>query len=143
MSEQPVRGQTGGFGGSVWRKKGAGALSVVAGSDVSSTLAFQNGREVLRVRNVQLDLMARRVRGPLGTKALAPIELKLLTTLMENAGKVVPSETLIAVGWGGILPHSNSLDVHIGRLRRKLEPKPSGPVFIRSVKGLGYIFDRS
>lgn len=97
----------------------------------------------LEVRDVQLDFVGHRVVGPLGPKPLSPTELNLLATLMANVGTVVPYESLIAAAWEDALPRPKELAVYMRRLRKKIEPDPSKPVYIRSVKLFGYIFDRS
>lgn len=97
----------------------------------------------LEVRDVQLDFVGHRVVGPLGAKPLSPTELNLLATLMANVGTVVPYESLIAAAWEDALPRPKELAVYMRRLRKKIEPDPSKPVYIRSVKLFGYIFDRS
>lgn len=66
-------------------------------------------------------------------------EFELLRLLMENAGKVLPRPTLIAKLWGPVATlDSTSLEVHVRRLRSKLEDDPSKPKRITTVRGLGY-----
>ncbi|HXW79784.1 MAG TPA: response regulator transcription factor [Acidimicrobiales bacterium] len=66
-------------------------------------------------------------------------EFELLRLLMENAGIVLPRATLLSRLWGPSAPlESTSLEVHIRRLRAKLEDDPAGPKRIVTVRGIGY-----
>jgi two-component system response regulator RegX3 len=66
-------------------------------------------------------------------------EFELLRALMENAGIVLARATLINRLWGPSAPeHSSSLEVHIRRLRSKIEDDPSKPQRIKTVRGVGY-----
>jgi two-component system response regulator RegX3 len=75
---------------------------------------------------------------------LVPLPLKefeLLELLMANAGRVLTRETLIDRIWGAdYVGDTKTLDVHIKRLRAKVEEDPSRPARITTVRGLGYKF---
>ena len=71
-------------------------------------------------------------------------EFELLHLLLANAGRVLPRETLIDRVWGSdYVGDTKTLDVHIKRLRSKVEPDPTSPTRIITYRGLGYKFDRS
>jgi two-component system response regulator RegX3 len=76
---------------------------------------------------------------------LLPLPLKefeLLELLMANAGRVLTRETLIDRVWGpNYVGDTKTLDVHIKRLRSKIETDPSRPTRITTVRGLGYKFE--
>ncbi len=69
-------------------------------------------------------------------------EFELLELLLANAGRVLPRDTLIDRVWG---PHyvgdTKTLDVHIKRLRSKVEENPSAPKRITTIRGLGYKYE--
>jgi two-component system response regulator RegX3 len=68
-------------------------------------------------------------------------EFELLTLLMENAGRVLTRATLIDRVWGSdYVGDTKTLDVHIKRLRAKVEVDPSSPSRIVTIRGLGYKF---
>lgn len=68
-------------------------------------------------------------------------EFELLTILMENAGRVLPRATLIDRVWGSdYVGDTKTLDVHIKRLRSKVEDDSSHPTRIVTIRGLGYKF---
>ncbi len=72
---------------------------------------------------------------------LTPTEMKLLECLMRNAGAVVARETLIERTWGYDFDgESNRVEVYIRRLRQKIEVDPGTPVYLHTVRGMGYRF---
>ncbi len=69
-------------------------------------------------------------------------EFELLEVLLRNAGRVLTRMQLIDRVWGAdYVGDTKTLDVHIKRLRAKIEPSPSTPRFIVTVRGLGYKFE--
>ncbi len=94
--------------------------------------------EKLVVGELVIDLSSREVIAerpiPLTLK-----EFELLAHLAKNLGRVVTRAALFEHSWGYELSFdSNSLDVHIYRLRKKIEPDPSRPRYLHTVKGYGY-----
>ncbi len=70
-------------------------------------------------------------------------EFELLALLMENAGRVLPRETLISRVWGAdYVGDTKTLDVHVKRLRSKVEDDPAAPTRIVTIRGLGYKFEQ-
>jgi two-component system response regulator RegX3 len=71
-------------------------------------------------------------------------EFELLHILLANAGRVLPRETLIDRVWGtDYVGDTKTLDVHVKRLRSKLEADPANPQRIVTIRGLGYKYERS
>ena len=69
-------------------------------------------------------------------------EFELLELLLRNAGRVLTRGQLIDRVWGAdYVGDTKTLDVHVKRLRSKIEPEPSTPRFIVTVRGLGYKFE--
>jgi two-component system response regulator RegX3 len=69
-------------------------------------------------------------------------EFELLTLLVENAGRVLTRDVLIDRVWGtDYIGDTKTLDVHIKRLRTRVEADPSNPRMITTVRGVGYRFD--
>ena len=74
--------------------------------------------------------------------ALPLKEFELLELLLRNAGRVLTRGQLIDRVWGAdYVGDTKTLDVHIKRLRSKIEPEPSNPRYIVTVRGLGYKFE--
>ena len=74
--------------------------------------------------------------------ALPLKEFELLEFLIRNSGRVLTRSQLIDRVWGSdYFGDTKTLDVHIKRLRAKIESDPANPIFIQTVRGLGYKFE--
>jgi two-component system response regulator RegX3 len=70
-------------------------------------------------------------------------EFELLYILMSNAGRVLTRETLIDRVWGSdYFGDTKTLDVHVKRLRAKIEVEPSEPQLVVTIRGLGYKYEK-
>jgi two-component system response regulator RegX3 len=77
------------------------------------------------------------------TMTLPLKEFELLHILLANAGRVLPRETLIDRVWGtDYVGDTKTLDVHVKRLRSKIEDDPANPVRIVTIRGLGYKYEK-
>ena len=93
---------------------------------------------VLRVGTLEIDLIAGTGRRGLRDLDLLPRELKLLEYLMRRPGQVVTRAMMFEEVWNyRFAPKSNLIDVHVGRLRRKLEVEGE-PILIHNVRGEGF-----
>ena len=100
--------------------------------------------DVLRVDGIELDTDSHEVRVSGDLVSLPLKEFELLALLMENAGRVLPRATLIDRVWGSdYVGDTKTLDVHVKRLRAKVEDDPSHPARIVTIRGLGYKFSGS
>jgi len=97
----------------------------------------------IRVGEVALDPDEHRVTVD-GTDVTLPLtEFEVLHLLLANAGRVMTRETLIDRVWGAdYVGDTKTLDVHIKRLRSKVEPEPGAPQRIVTIRGLGYKYER-
>jgi two-component system response regulator RegX3 len=79
-----------------------------------------------------------------GERVSLPLkEFELLHILLANAGRVLPRETLIDRVWGNdYVGDTKTLDVHIKRLRAKIEDDPGSQQKIVTIRGLGYKYER-
>lgn len=69
-------------------------------------------------------------------------EFQLLELLVRNAGRVLTRSQLIAQVWGrNYVGDTKTLDVHVRRLRSKIEPSPSNPRYLVNVRSLGFKFE--
>jgi two-component system alkaline phosphatase synthesis response regulator PhoP len=81
----------------------------------------------------------RRGGRPIATTAL---EFRLLGAFIQARGRLLTREQLIRQAWGdGTFIGDRVVDTHILNLRKKIEPVPSAPRFLRSVRGMGYRFE--
>jgi two-component system response regulator RegX3 len=105
----------------------------------SGVLAESN--EVLRGGPVELDIDAHQASVDGEAVDLRPKEFELLESLMRRRNRLAARHTLIDEVWGpSYFGDTKTLDVHIKRLRQKLEADPSRPKLIVTVRGLGYKF---
>jgi len=106
------------------------------------TPAADTPDDVLEVGGVTLDL-GRHECIVRGDEVKLPLkEFELLEMLIANAGRVVTRDTLIDRVWGtDYVGDTKTLDVHIKRLRSRIELDPSKPVLITTIRGLGYRFE--
>ena len=90
---------------------------------------------------VRVDRVRHEVRVDGELLQLPPKEFDLLAELVENAGRVMTRDHLIATIWGAdYVGDTKTLDVHIRRLRTRVEQDPADPVRIQTVRGVGYRF---
>jgi two-component system response regulator RegX3 len=97
---------------------------------------------ILEAGPVRMDV-ERHVVTVSGNEVPLPLkEFELLEVLLRNAGRVLTRMQLIDRVWGAdYVGDTKTLDVHVKRLRAKIEPTPSTPRFIITVRGLGYKFE--
>jgi two-component system OmpR family response regulator len=94
---------------------------------------------LLRVGPLMLDLIGRTARRGMREIELLPTEFKLLEYLMRHGGQLVTRSMLLEDVWHyRFLPHTNVVDVHIGKLRRKLDTADEAPM-LHSIRGAGFM----
>lgn len=94
---------------------------------------------VLAVSNIRMDVERHQVFVDGRPISLPLKEFELLEFLMRNAGRVLTRLQIIDRVWGSdYFGDTKTLDVHIKRLRAKIEVDPANPVLIQTVRGLGY-----
>jgi two-component system response regulator RegX3 len=99
-------------------------------------------RHRIRLGNL-VDIDIRNLSGTRGDHALSfsRREMEIIQYLAANSERPVPREELLARVWGysrtmGI--ETRTVDIHIAKLRRKIEPEPARPRFLVTVRGAGY-----
>jgi DNA-binding response OmpR family regulator len=95
--------------------------------------------DLLRVGSLELELTNRTARRGDRLYYLRPCEFRLLKYMMERPGQVLTRAKLFEDVWNyKFVPETNLVDVHIGKLRRKVDG-PKEPPMIRNVRGAGFI----
>lgn len=95
----------------------------------------------IKVRELEIRLDSRRVFLNNKEASLTAKEFDLLELFMKNQGKVYSREALLEIVWGyGYPGEARSVDVHVRRLREKVEENPSEPKYIHTKWGVGYYF---
>ena len=98
----------------------------------------QPRQTVLSVRDLEMDLVTRQVRRGGREIALLPTEFKLLEFMLRNSGQVLTRTMIFEAIWGYHFdPGTNLIDVHLGRLRRKVDAVGQPPL-IKTIRGSGY-----
>jgi two-component system OmpR family response regulator len=90
----------------------------------------------------RIDLATRQLRNPDDVQvAMTTVEFDLLAALCQNPGRILSRDQLVELTHGRLAgPLERSIDVHISRIRQKIEPDPRDPTFIKTVRLGGYIF---
>ncbi len=110
-------------------------------SSLTSPNGGRNAALTIRVRDLELDLLARTVRRGGREIELLPMEFRLLEFMARNAGQVLSRQLIFEKVWDYYFdPGANLINVHVARLRRKLEA-PGSPPLITTVRGAGYRLD--
>ncbi|WP_107676376.1 response regulator [Agrobacterium sp. LAD9] len=111
-------------------------------SRLSSPREESPRKRTFRFDGWQVDPIRRQVHDPSHARvAMTTHEFDLLLAFCQNPGRVLTREQLLAVTHAGLAgPIERSIDVHISRLRQKLEIDPRDPVLLKTVRLGGYIF---
>ncbi len=111
---------------------------------IKAVLRRTSGGPPRRVRfgDVEVDFERCLARRADAAVELTPLELKVLSALIDARGRLLSREQLIERVWGaGVSITDRVVDNHILNLRRKLEATPAEPQYLLSVRGLGYRFE--
>jgi two-component system response regulator RegX3 len=102
------------------------------------------GSDVLEVSEIRLDPVRHEVTARGAPVRLTLKEFEVLELLLANAGRVLTRDLLIDRVWGAdYVGDTKTLDVHVKRLREKVETDPGHPKLITTIRGLGYRFETS
>lgn len=108
-------------------------------------LVSTTGQRRLRFDGWQIDPMRRQLHDPTNARvALTTTEFDLLLAFCRNPGRVITREELLSLTHAGLAgPIERSIDVHISRLRQKIEIDPREPLLLQTVRLGGYTFTAS
>ena len=102
-------------------------------------------QEVFSYDDGRLEIDVEKHRVQVGGKdvKLSPVEFRLLTFLAGNEGRVLSYEQILLSVWGGEYKGKYGyVHVYVSHLRNKIEEEPKSPRYIRSIHGVGYIFEK-
>lgn len=99
------------------------------------------GEEALTFGSFSIDPTRESLTGAEGEIRLKSMEYRLLAYLVRNSGRIIPKEELFRNVWGDTFTGDGTLNVHIRRLREKIEEDPNEPQWIKTVWGKGYLFE--
>ncbi|GFP36157.1 two-component system, OmpR family, response regulator RegX3, partial [Candidatus Hakubella thermalkaliphila] len=104
--------------------------------------SHQERKESFSVGPFVVDGERHEIRYQGGVLHLPLKEFMLLKLLLRNSGRVLTREIILEQIWGpNFYGDNKTVDVHIRRLRERIEPDPTTPHFIKTVRGVGYRFD--
>ena len=98
-------------------------------------------RNIFKFGDVSVDFKRHEVLKAGEKVHLTALEFKLLKFFIERKGEVVTRDNLLDEAWGDTIISPRTIDSHIVHLRKKIEPDPSQPQFLVSVRGVGHIFE--
>lgn len=133
------------LGGDDYLTKPFAAAELIARMRNLLRRSLPKGEEVnhIRIHDLELDVVKRRATRGGQVLNLTPQEFLLLEYLCRNSGRVVTRSMLLAEVWGmQFQPDTNMVDVHIYRLRNKIDPVGSESR-IKTLRGVGYVFETS
>lgn len=118
-------------------------VEIVARVKAQLRRAARTGGEVVRVGDLALDLTAMQLEKAGMPIPLTPMEYKILAILMRSPGRIFTKVQLYEGAAGEYFEgDDNTIMVHISKLREKIEDDPKNPRYIRTVRGLGYRFEK-
>ena len=102
------------------------------------------GNDRIAFGDIVVDFKRREVRRAGQLQELTNREFLLLEYLVRHPGEVLSRERLLEENWGyEVHPTTRTVDNHVLRLRKHIEPDPENPTFLKTVRGGGYLFDLS
>jgi len=114
-------------------------VELISGGAPSARLPAPPTDTVLRVGPLELDLIDRTVKRDDREIDLRPREFRLLKYMMQRSGRLLTRAILLKDVWNyKFVPETNLVDVHMGRLRRKVDGSNEPPM-IRNVRGVGFV----
>jgi DNA-binding winged helix-turn-helix (wHTH) protein len=114
-------------------------VELISGGELSTSLPAPSNETVLRVGPLELDLLDRTARRGDRRIDLRPREYQLLKYMMERSDTLLTRAMLFKDVWRyKFVPETNLVDVHMGRLRRKVDGPNEAPM-IRNVRGAGFV----
>ena len=118
-------------------------VEIVARVKAQLRRAARTGGEVVRVGDLALHLSAMQLEKAGMPIPLTPMEYKILAILMRSPGRIFTKVQLYEGAAGEYFEgDDNTIMVHISKLRDKIEDDPKNPRYIRTVRGLGYRFEK-
>ena len=119
------------------------SLSVLL-AKVKAILKRYGGENSEKPKNrLQLDASTARIHLDGAPLELKNMEYKLLKYLMDHKGRVIEKDELFNEIWGDNFVSDGTLNVHIRRLREKIETDPNDPLLIKTVWGVGYVYQEA
>jgi DNA-binding response OmpR family regulator len=111
------------------------------GNAVSPSRSSNVADQIFRFADVTVDVGRRKItRGGEAVK-VTPAEYNLLLYFLKNVDRALDRDAILNAAWGyDFYPKTRTVDAHVARIRRKLEPNPAEPRHFLTIHGVGYRF---
>lgn len=103
---------------------------------------IKQNEDIIKIGGLELDKLSKEVLVDGVNAKLTPLEFKIFTLLMENAGRVFSIEEIYERVWNEIAYNVDTVTVHIRRIREKIEINPKEPRYLKVVWGIGYKIEK-
>lgn len=117
------------------------ALSILLAKVKTVLKRYRGDADILSFGSFKIDFVLEKLMDSGTEIKLKAMEYKLLAYLIRNKNRTISKEELFQKVWGDAITGDGTLNVHIRRLREKIEENPNEPRYIKTVWGTGYIFE--
>lgn len=117
------------------------SLSILLAKVKAVLKRYRGDEDILSFGKYKIDPAREKLTDGNGEIKLKAMEYKLLVYLVRNKDRTIPKEELFRNVWGDSITGDGTLNVHIRRLREKIEDDPNDPQYIKTVWGKGYVFE--
>ncbi|WP_454052741.1 response regulator transcription factor [Clostridium sp. Marseille-Q7071] len=103
----------------------------------------KNVQKIIKIGEIELDIFSNTLRKRDNEVILTSVEYKIIKLLMENAGRVFTKKEIFETVWEDyFMGDDNTIMVHMSNLREKIEEDSRKPIYLKTVRGLGYKFEK-
>ena len=117
------------------------ALSILLAKVKTVLKRYRGNVDALSFGRFTVDIVKEKLLDSGGEIKLKSMEYKLLVYLIQNKDRTISKAELFRNVWGDVITGDGTLNVHIRRLREKIEESPNEPRYIKTVWGTGYVFE--
>lgn len=103
----------------------------------------RNVQKIIRIGAIELDIFSNTLKKRDNEVILTSVEYKIIKLLMENAGRIFTKKEIFETVWEDyFMGDDNTIMVHMSNLREKIEDDSRKPIYLKTVRGLGYKFEK-
>lgn len=103
----------------------------------------KNVQKIIKIGEIELDIFSNTLKKRDNEVILTSVEYKIIKLLMENAGRVFTKKEIFETVWEDyFMGDDNTIMVHMSNLREKIEEDSRKPIYLKTVRGLGYKFEK-
>jgi len=103
----------------------------------------RNVQKIIKIGAIELDIFSNTLKKRDNEVILTSVEYKIIKLLMENAGRIFTKKEIFETVWEDyFMGDDNTIMVHMSNLREKIEDDSRKPIYLKTVRGLGYKFEK-